>query len=78
MLGMLITLFVLGIVGFFAVSIVLGLLGAVFGLVFGLGGFLLFKVAPLVLIGWVAVKLIGKARRNDRGISAADQKWLDS
>ena len=78
MLGMLIALFVLGIVGFFAVSIVLGLLGAVFGLVFGLAGFLLFKVAPVVLIGWVAVKLLGKARRSNRRISPADQKWLDS
>ena len=78
MLGMLIALFVLGIVGFFAVSSVLGLLGAVFGLVFGLAGFLLFKVAPVVLIGWVAVKLLGRARRNNRRISPADQKWLDS
>ncbi|MBW3627874.1 MAG: hypothetical protein KY464_01135 [Gemmatimonadetes bacterium] len=77
MVGMLITLFVLGILGFVAVSVVLGLMGAVFGLVFGLAGFLLFKVAPVILIGWVVLKIIGKSRHRDR-ISPADQKWLDS
>jgi hypothetical protein len=78
MIGMLITLVVLGILGFVAVSVVLGLLGAAFGLVFGLGGFLLFKVAPLLLVGWVVVKLVGRSRRHHRQISPSDQKWLDS
>lgn len=77
MFGMLITLFVLGILGFVAVSVVLGLLGAAFGLVFGLAGFLLFKVAPVILIGWVVLKIVGKSRHRHR-ISPADQKWLDS
>ena len=77
MIGTLITLFVLGILGFVAVSVVLGLLGAAFGLVFGLAGFLLFKVAPVILIGWVVLKLVGKRRHRHR-ISPADQKWLDS
>jgi hypothetical protein len=76
-MGTLITLFILGILGLVAASVVLGLLGAAFGLVFGLAGFLLFKVAPVVLIGWVVVKLVGKSRHRRR-ISPADQKWLDS
>ena len=78
MIGTLITLFVLGILGLVAVSVVLGLVGAVFGLVFGLAGFLLFKVAPVVLIGWVVVKLIRKRSRHRHRISPADQKWLES
>ena len=77
MLGTLITLFVLGILGIVAVSLVFALLGAAFSLAFGLVGFLLFKVAPVVLIGWVVVKLVGRSRRH-RQISPADQKWLDS
>jgi hypothetical protein len=77
MLGTLITLFVLGILGIVAVSLVFALLGAAFSLAFGLVGFLLFKVAPVVLIGWVVVKLVGRSRRS-RQISPADQKWLDS
>ena len=77
MLGTLLTLFVLGIVGIVAISLVLGLLGAAFSLFFGLAGFLLFKVAPVVIIGCVVVKVIGRNRRH-RQISPADQKWLDS
>ena len=78
MLGTLLTLFVLGILGIVAVSVVFALLGVAFSLFFGLAGFLLFKVAPVVLIGYVVVKLIGRSRRHHRRISPADQKWLDS
>ena len=39
-------------------------------------GFLLFKVAPLLLIGWVVFKLVGRSRHRAQ-ISAADQRWLD-
>lgn len=77
MLGTLITLFVLGILGIVAVSVVFALVGVAFSMVFGLVGFLLFKVAPVVLVGWVVLKLVGRSRRH-RQISPADQKWLDS
>ena len=76
MLGTLITLFVLGILGLVAVSVVFALIGVAFSMVFGLVGFLLFKVAPLLLVGYVVLKLIDKAR-NRRRISTADQRWLD-
>ena len=78
MLGTLITLFVLGILGLVAVSVVFALIGVAFSMVFGLVGFLLFKVAPVLLVGWVVVKLVGRSRRHHRQISPADQKWLDS
>lgn len=77
MLGTLITLFVVGILGLVAVSVVLALVGTVFGLAFGLAGFLLFKVAPVLLVGWVILKLV-KRTRGRREISASDQRWLDS
>lgn len=77
MLGSLLTLLVAGVVGIFALSIVLAIAGSLLSITFGLVGFLLFKVAPVVLVGWVVLKLIDKTRSRRR-ISAADQRWLDS
>jgi archaellum biogenesis protein FlaJ (TadC family) len=77
MLSALITLFVLGIVGLVVISVVMALIGVFFSLTFGLVGFLLLKVAPLLLIGWVVLKLVDRSRARKR-ISAADQRWLDS
>jgi hypothetical protein len=62
------------IVGFIAV-LVIGVVLSLIGLAVGLAGFLLFKVAPLVLIGYVAVRLL---RPRTRRISEADRKWLES
>ncbi len=76
MFGALLTLFVFGILGLVAVSVVLALVGTVFGLAFGLAGFLLFKVAPVLLAGWVVLKLLNRGRCRRR-ISSADQRWLD-
>ncbi len=77
MLGSLLTLLLVGVVGLIALSIVLAIVGAVLSVTFGIVGFLLFKVAPLLLVGWVVLKLVDKGR-NRRRISAADQRWLDS
>jgi hypothetical protein len=77
MLATLLTLFVAGIVGLIAVSVVLAILGTVLSVTFGLVGFLLFKVAPVLLVGWGVMKLIER-KRTGRRISAADQRWLDS
>lgn len=62
------------VVGFLAI-VVLGVTLSVVGLAVGLASFLLFKVAPLVLIGYVAVKLFGPKKKQ---ISDSDRKWLDS
>jgi ABC-type sugar transport system permease subunit len=43
---------VVGIVAVLAVKLALGLLGAAFGVV----GFLLFTVGPILLVGWLAMK----------------------
>jgi hypothetical protein len=76
MLGTLITLLIAGLVGLVAISLVLALVGALFSITFGILGFLLFKVAPILLIGWLVLKLVDRSR-NRRQISAADQRWLD-
>jgi FtsH-binding integral membrane protein len=77
MLSALLSLFMIGIVGLIVGSVVLAVIGAVFSVAFGLIGLLLFKVAPVLLIGWLALKLVERVRRPRSGISAADQKWLD-
>lgn len=72
MIGALLTLLVLGIAGIVVVSLVFAVLGVVMGVV----GFLLFKVVPVLLVGWVVMKLVQRSRGR-REISAADRKWLD-
>lgn len=72
MLGSLLLLFGLGL----AAVVAIGLMLAVLGLVFGTAAFLLFKVAPVLLVGWIVLKLVGRSRRPDR-IAASDRKWLD-
>lgn len=77
MLGTLITLLIAGFLGLVAISVVLAIVGALLSVTFGVVGFLLFKVAPILLVGWVVLKLVDRTR-NGRRISAADQRWLDS
>ena len=55
---------------------VLSVAGAGIGLGFSLAGFLLFKVAPILLVGWVVVKVFEKSRGGG-ALSDADRRWLD-
>lgn len=77
MLTALLTLFVIGIVGLVAVGIVFALVAALFGLAFGALG-LLFKLAPLLLVGYVVFKLVQRSGGSRRRLTGADQRWLDS
>jgi hypothetical protein len=76
MISSLLTFFAVGVVTLVAAAIVLSVVGAVIGIVGSLATFLLFKVAPIMLVGWVVVKLLD--RRSRRQLSAADRRWLDS
>lgn len=76
MIGSLLTFFAVGLVTLLVAGVVLGVVGVVFSLTFGLATFLLFKVAPVLLVGWIVVKLIEKSRGGD-SISAADRRWLE-
>jgi hypothetical protein len=76
MLGSLLTFFAVGLVTLLVAGVVLGVVGVVFSLTFGLATFLLFKVAPILLVGWIVVKVLAKSR--SRGaLSDADRRWLD-
>lgn len=78
MLATLLIFLIVGFVALVAISVILALIGAVFSMALGLAGVLLFKVAPLLLLGWLVLKLVERATSRRRAISAADEKWLDS
>jgi hypothetical protein len=75
MLTSLLTFFLVGLVGLVVISVVLAIVGAVFGLALGLVGVLLFKVLPIMLVGYVILRLLAPKRRR---LSKADQEWLES
>lgn len=75
MIGTLLTFFAVGLVTLVVAGIVLSIVGVVFSLTLGLASFLLFKVAPVLLVGWVVIKLIDRKRGGD--LSAADRRWLE-
>jgi hypothetical protein len=74
--GTLLTLFAVGLFTILAIGLIFSLLGTVFSLVFSVASFLLLKVAPVVLLGWVVMKLIDR-RRSRASISDADRAWLE-
>ena len=76
MLGTLLTLFAVGLVSLVVIGIVLSVVGAVFSIGLGIASVLLFKVAPVILVGWVVLKLIEKGRSSG-SLSAADRRWLE-
>jgi hypothetical protein len=85
MLSALVGLMVAGIVGMVVLTVLLALFGVFFGLAFGLLGMVItlaFKIVPLVLVGWLVVKLIQRAERpslaSGSRVPAADRRWLDT
>jgi hypothetical protein len=75
MLTSLLTFFVVGLAALVAISVVLAIVGAIFGLALGLVGVLLFKVLPILLVGYVVLRLLAPKRRR---LSRADKEWLES
>lgn len=73
MLSSILTVLIVGIVGLVAISVVLAVLGAVLGLAFGLVSFLLFKVVPVLLVGYLLVRLLAPRRRR---LSGAGHDWI--
>lgn len=75
MIGSLLTFFAVGLLTLVVAGVVLAVVGSVIGLVGSLAAFLLFKVAPVMLVGWVILKLLD--RKSSGRISAADRRWLE-
>jgi hypothetical protein len=75
MIGSLLTFFAVGLATIIVAGIVLSVVGLAIGVVGSLVSLLLFKVAPIMLVGWVVLKLLD--RKSKGSLSAADRKWLD-
>ncbi len=76
MIGSLLTFFAAALITLVVAGVVLGIVSVVFSLTFGLVSFLLFKVAPILFVGWIAVKVFEKLRGGS-SLSDADRKWLN-
>jgi len=76
MIGTLLTFFAVGLVTLIVAGIALAIVGTVLSVTIGLASFLLFKVAPILLVGWIVVKVIEKSRRGD-ALSDGDRQWLE-
>ena len=76
MIGTLLTFLAVGLVTLIVAGIVLSILGTVLSIGFGLAMFLLFRVAPVLLIGWVVLKVID-GRKRSGSLSATDRRWLE-
>lgn len=75
MIGTLLTFFAVGLVTLVVAGIVLSVVGTVLSLGIGLALFLLTKVAPVLLVGWVVMKMIDKKTGGE--ISSSDRRWLE-
>jgi hypothetical protein len=76
MISTLLKLLAAGFVTLLVVGVLLAVAGTVFSIGFGLASFLLFKVAPIALVGYVVLRLLRPRQRDE--LTEADRKWLDS
>jgi hypothetical protein len=70
MLASLLKLFIVGIVALVGIGVALALVGAMVGLAFTL----VFKVAPLLLVGYLILRFVVPKPKQ---ISSADRQWLE-
>lgn len=70
------TLFAVGLITIVVAGVVLSVVGVAFSLALGAATFLLFKIAPVVLVGWVVLKLFNRRKSRDE-LSPADRAWLE-
>jgi len=77
-LGTLVTFFAVGLITILVIGIALSLLGIAFSLAWGISSFILFKLAPLILIGWVVLKLFERRRPRPPLSNNRTSDWLES
>ncbi len=75
MIATLLTFFAVGLLTLVVAGVVLTIVGTVLSVGLGLGAFLLFKVAPILLVGWLVLKIIEKRKGNS--LTAGDRRWLE-
>lgn len=77
MMGSLLTFFAVGLITLIVAGVALSIVGLIFSMALGVAGFLLFKVAPILFIGWLVLKLVDRVGGGKGRISASDRRWLD-
>lgn len=73
----LLTFFAVGLITLIVVGVALSVVGMIFSVALGLAGFLLFKVAPVLFVGWLVLKLLDRFRGGPDRLSPSDRRWLD-
>lgn len=76
MIATIVTFLLVGLVALVAIGVVLAIVGAVFGLALSLAAFLLFKVAPVVLIGYVILRFLSPRTSRLERLERKHQKWI--
>lgn len=71
MISSLLTFLLVGFAALIVIGVALSLIGALVGLAFTL----LFKVAPILLIGYIVLRLLAPKQKQ---LSAEDRRWLES
>lgn len=77
MIGTLVTVFTVGLITLVLAGAALWIVGALFSITFGVVGFLLFKVAPILLVGWLVLKFFDRSREGAGRLSSSDRRWLN-
>jgi hypothetical protein len=77
MLEILVLFFMLGLGGLVLVGMVAAIIGFAVSTAFGVAAFVFFQIVPVVLLGWVVLKLVQRGAERRR-ITMADERWLDS
>lgn len=77
MLGTLVTVFTVGLITLVLAGVALWIVGALFSITFGVVGFLLFKVAPILLVGWLVLKFFDRSKEGGDRLSSSDRRWLN-
>jgi uncharacterized membrane protein YvlD (DUF360 family) len=57
----LLTFFAVGLITLIVAGVALSIVGLVFSMALGRAGFLLFKVAPIIFVGWLVLKLLDRS-----------------
>ncbi|HLU25811.1 MAG TPA: hypothetical protein VKZ58_08910 [Longimicrobiales bacterium] len=74
MITALVTFFVVGLIGLAVLTAVLAVVGIVFSAALSLAAFLLFKVGPIILLGYLIVRFLAPRQRR---LEKAEREWLE-
>ncbi len=75
MIASILTFLLVGLVALVVLGVILAVVGAVVSAVLGLAGFVLFKVVPVVLLGYLIVRFLAP---KEKRLARMERKLLES